>query len=813
MKVRTQLVLACVLLSILPLSGIVLYSYQASRKALEAAYHREAARLAKQMDHRLDTIRTDLQQRLAEVSSLPLQNIPKGTTAPDAVVDNVLMALGESAPLIDSIEVQPMVVTPRPPREPAKVAPPATPERPQPQAAENDEAALPEPVVIDIPPEPKMPRFVMSDEQRQRLNAMAKLGAEMRLNRNTMSPAEMDAKGKQIDELSRQINAEMKQSQDAFQKQLQETLRARDERRKLLLQQRSALRKAQKDASKREGAADESDVDDDEAPVAKRAGAAPAPAPLAAPAPAPAPHAVAMPSARPAANPAAAAQAPQLGVRYRVVQGTPATPSVTDVAEGTVVMRRKVSAAEAAALHERAKRIALLFGNKFNVPVQKNGAVIAQISAQVKPEAVISRVLGTATDENEVAFAADREGHIYTRNPDDRQMLDRLGVTASLTTDKPLPKLDNWIVASSKDPQTGLRIGVARPVGDNLDDLRRTAAYNFTAGVALIFIALIGMVPVANHITRDVQMVTVGAERIAAGDLTTRLPVKSHNEFGQLATAFNKMAHDLSHHQETILVQERTRKEQEMQQRLLELEYGRKSVELEDARRFQLSMLPKEVPCHPNFEVAAFIQTATEVGGDYYDFHYVPGQPLSVTVGDATGHGAKAGTMVTVVKTLFAGYEAAVPPSRFLAESAEKIKRMELGRMAMSLLLARFEPQRLTIAAAGMPPALLHRKKSNQVEEIAFSATPLGTLGTDYSERIVDLERGDTILLLTDGFPELLDEAGQQLGYAAVLDAFATAATAPTADAVIAAINATARAWHGDLPPNDDVTFVVVRVA
>src|SRR5207237_4757902 len=159
--------------------------------------------------------------------------------------------------------------------------------------------------------------------------------------------------------------------------------------------------------------------------------------------------------------------------------------------------------------------------------------------------------------------------------------LDRLGISTALAHDQPLPRVDNWIVSSSKDPQSGLRIGGARPVGDNLDELRNTAALNFTAGIALILIALVGIVPVANHITRDVKMVTVGAERIAAGDLTTRLPVKSKNEFGQLATAFNKMAHDLSHNHQTILQQERFAKEQEMQQRLLELEYGRKSVELE----------------------------------------------------------------------------------------------------------------------------------------------------------------------------------------------------------------------------------------
>ena len=47
------------------------------------------------------------------------------------------------------------------------------------------------------------------------------------------------------------------------------------------------------------------------------------------------------------------------------------------------------------------------------------------------------------------------------------------------------------------------------------------------------------------------------------------------------------------------------------------------------------------------------MRTATEVGGDYYDFHLADDGALTVAVGDATGHGARAGTMVTVIKSLF----------------------------------------------------------------------------------------------------------------------------------------------------------------
>jgi serine phosphatase RsbU (regulator of sigma subunit) len=735
-KVRTQLVLACFLLSIVPLSGIVLYSYQSSRKALEAAYQSEAARLARQMDRRLTTIRGDLEQRLAEVSALPLPNIPTGEVASDAIVDNVMLALGETANLVDSIELQPVavprvVVTPRTSTEP-EVDEADEPEPPEP----------PEPVVIDIPDEPRMPRYHVSDEQRERAKEIGRLSRELAAKGRSLSREERESLTEQLRENQQQLEAAVKQSREEYDQELTEALRAREERRKAIEEARRALH----DAS-----------------PAK-----------------PAPPATPATAAKPAA---------------------PAQP----------VMRHKLTADEKALVKEHEKRIALLFGRRLNIPVRKEGAVVAQLSAQVKPEAVIRRVLGAASDDGDIAFAADREGHLYTRTDDDKASLDRLGVLDEITNDKPIPKLENWIISSSKDPESGLRIGVARPVGENLNELRRTASWNFLAGIALILVALVGILPVANHITRDVKMVTVGAERIAAGDLTTRLPVKSRNEFGQLATAFNKMAHDLSHNHQTILQQERVAKEQEMQQRLLELEYGRKSVELEDARTFQLSMLPKEVPDHPAFDVAAFIRTATEVGGDYYDFHIEPNGPLTVAVGDATGHGAKAGTMVTVVKTLFSGYETSITPSQFLETSAEKIKRMELGRMAMSLLVARLEPRLMTIAAAGMPPALVHRARSGNVDEITFCATPLGTLGTEYGEQSAALESGDTVLLLTDGFPELLDEAGQQFGYAAVTQAFADAALADSAAEVIARINATARVWHGEQPPNDDVTFVVVR--
>ncbi len=776
MKIRTQLVLAWLVLSILPLTVIVLYTYYSSRRAVEGAYQGEAQRLTAQMDRRLTNIRADLDQRLASLSALPLPSTPTAgetATGHSAVVDNILMAMGEAAPLVDALEYVP--ARPAAPKaiaqahpEPAtksiaptpKVATSLAPPPPPPPAAsvaaaneDDDEeprnvdvdVRIAEPIVIDLPPM-RIPKFTMPPDFNKRISEITRLTIQFGQKSAQMSPEERDEMKKHLKEKQQELDATLKESQSKFDEEMKEANRAREERQKALDKAREARqRERQRDKGQ---------------------------------------HQI-LPQRQTQIAPSALTPAQRK-----------AEPNKADIRP-----RRELTAEEKERLKTKEKQAALLFGHRFHVPVHKEGEIVGQIRAQLSTEEVVRRVLGAPTeDSSEISFAIDREGNVYTRNARDRATLERLGIPQRFKEKRPLGKIEGWIVAISWHKESGLRVGVARPLGENLEELRRTAARNFGYGIGLIAFALVGIIPLANHLTRDVKTVTDGAERIAQGDLATRLPVRSNSEFGQLAVAFNQMAEDLSKH-----------REQEIHQRVLALEYERKSVELEDARRFQLSMLPKSVPQHPRYDLAVFTQTAAEVGGDYYDFHLAKDQTLSVTIGDATGHGAKAGTMVTVIKTLFAGYDASECPASFLGDAAEKIKRMELGRMAMALSLARFDGSRLTIASAGMPPLLVHRAADSAVEEVTLPATPLGTLGVDYPETSVSLRSGDTVLLMSDGFPELQNLAGQQLGYTNAAQEFAAAAASATAQSVIDGLAGTAKRWHGDQPPNDDITFVVVR--
>jgi sigma-B regulation protein RsbU (phosphoserine phosphatase) len=79
----------------------------------------------------------------------------------------------------------------------------------------------------------------------------------------------------------------------------------------------------------------------------------------------------------------------------------------------------------------------------------------------------------------------------------------------------------------------------------------------------------------------------------------------------------------------------------------------RKTQELEEARSLQLSMLPQQPPALPYLDVAMTMSTSAEVGGDYYDYKLHDSGDITLVIGDATGHGLKAGIVVATVKSYF----------------------------------------------------------------------------------------------------------------------------------------------------------------
>lgn len=262
--------------------------------------------------------------------------------------------------------------------------------------------------------------------------------------------------------------------------------------------------------------------------------------------------------------------------------------------------------------------------------------------------------------------------------------------------------------------------------------------------------------------------------------------------------------------QKTI-AQERLNQQQELDRKILELDNRRKTQELEEARKLQLSMLPTRKPRFDGYDVAFHMTTATEVGGDYYDFSNGQNGSLTVALGDATGHGLKAGMVVATAKSYFQTFAGEVGNLDLLRKISVGIKNMNIRMLYMSMTLLRLERDHIKITSAGMPPAIIFREKTGEIDHIILKGLPLGSKPDyPYCEQNISMDEGDTLLVFSDGLPEAFNHQRQMLETERIVDTFRKSASLNAHEIIETLVSLTA-SWTDSGPLHDDITIAVIR--
>ena len=168
--------------------------------------------------------------------------------------------------------------------------------------------------------------------------------------------------------------------------------------------------------------------------------------------------------------------------------------------------------------------------------------------------------------------------------------------------------------------------------------------------------------------------------------------------------------------------------------------------------------------------------------------------------------------MVTATKSLFNSYASNTDILNTFNEFTRAIKGMKMHLLSMCLSLIKIKDNNLKISAAGMPPALLYRKDKQKVEELILKGMPLGAFNDfPYQLEETKLNAGDTLLLLSDGLPELFNSKMEMFGYERVTEEFSKVAET-TPDNIIQSLKNISREWTDGGEPQDDITFVVIKV-
>jgi len=232
--------------------------------------------------------------------------------------------------------------------------------------------------------------------------------------------------------------------------------------------------------------------------------------------------------------------------------------------------------------------------------------------------------------------------------------------------------------------------------------------------------------------------------------------------------------------------------------------------DLEDARQLQLSILPSQCPELPYMDIAVHMDTAQEVGGDYYDFSE-QGDSFTFALGDATGHGLKAGTIVTATKMLFNAVAELDDPVTMLRTCSVSLKDIGFRNMYMAMMMARISKNEMTISSAGMPFAKVYRQCDDVIIDVALKGMPLGSFPDfPYESETLAIGEGDIFLFHSDGLDECFDRNGEMFGEPRIREMLYSCREM-TPSGIIQHFKDATRNWTGGGQLRDDMTIVVMK--
>ena len=267
------------------------------------------------------------------------------------------------------------------------------------------------------------------------------------------------------------------------------------------------------------------------------------------------------------------------------------------------------------------------------------------------------------------------------------------------------------------------------------------------------------------------------------------------------------------------------------QERQLEDALDRLDHEMKAVARIQEALLPKEVPNIYGLELAAHYSPSSRVGGDYYDFFPLahapldegependPGERWGILIADVSGHGTPAAVMMAVTHTIAHGYEEPpMPASHLLDFVNRRLCKGYTGSAGVAFVTAFYaiyspDTRVLQYSSAGHNPPRVRRASTGQVEALTGGAgLPMGIDDSeDYPDAETTLEKGDVLILYTDGITESRNNANGFFEEERLDAAVGGAEGTPQQiiDRTLAAVKSHAAGREAD----DDQTLIVARV-
>jgi sigma-B regulation protein RsbU (phosphoserine phosphatase) len=247
------------------------------------------------------------------------------------------------------------------------------------------------------------------------------------------------------------------------------------------------------------------------------------------------------------------------------------------------------------------------------------------------------------------------------------------------------------------------------------------------------------------------------------------------------------------------------------------LEKQRMEEELNIARDLQTSMLPASCPQIDGFEIAAFSVSAREVGGDFYDFIEMGAEKAGMVIGDVTGKSVSGALVMSASRSVFRMLsEDELSVGESMTRANRRLKKDIKSGMFVALLYVVLNGQdkSMSLCSAGQTQPILLSAQTGEASlvETEGDTFPLGILDeANYQETKLQLERGDKVVLYTDGIVEAMNEKEEMFGFERLME-LTQKARSMSAGALLKEIIKRVNEFAGGAAQHDDITVIVVNV-
>jgi sigma-B regulation protein RsbU (phosphoserine phosphatase) len=442
--------------------------------------------------------------------------------------------------------------------------------------------------------------------------------------------------------------------------------------------------------------------------------------------------------------------------------------------------------------------------------LDQDGRSIGRLEAVLRFDSLVKDVVTSGWWQSNEGFLVDNDGEILTSTVPGKRREREFAKTGDALLEKETlkaikskaygtllgrgypPSEVSGFYRLKEAPWTLVMIAPGKEI---LSPIVRFRLYYFMLGSGLILLILLLIRLVAGRTVSSIKELSHAADRIARGDFSPLLPVKTRDEVGDLIQSFNTMAGQLR-------------------------ERIRLKAALDLAVEVQQSLLPQRSWATEGLDVAGLSIYCDETGGDYYDFLDLccrDSNHFGLAVGDVSGHGISAALLMASVRAFL---KCRVTQPGGIAEIITDVNRLvaadtrESGHF-MTLFYAEIDPSGKTLqwVRAGHDPALLYDPTSDTIEELRGEGMALGVDG-DYAYResaVSGLSRGQLLLIGTDGVWETHNESGQMFNKTRLADLIRKNASSSSQE-LLHSIVRSLKDFRGSVKQEDDVTLVAVKI-